>query len=142
MPVLGEQQEDQAHHHGDCADVGFVRVQWQDVRAVAAGLLLGLADCADQQLNGPADLNAERLGDFLPVFLALVQQRGQGLVIGHAEETGPAKQRGERAGEVAFLPPQAGVERGLGGRLPLRGAHQHPPPAAGRQAQRDVLLAQ
>lgn len=118
-----------------------------DVRqARAAGLPrpgVGPADRGHQQLDGLADLPAQRLGDLLLGVLAAGQQRTELLALRHGEEPAPAQQRDERPDHVPFreLGPGDGVEHGGAGHSPARRPHQRPPPAVGGQAELDVVVA-
>ena len=115
-------------------------------QAPAAGLALphvAAADRGDEQLDGLADLHAERLGDLLLAAEAVVQELHQPLVVPYAEEPPPRQQRHERPHHVPLgrLRPGDRVEGGGGGDAALRRPDQRPPPAVGGQAQLDAVGA-
>ncbi len=142
---LGEQQEDDPHHHRDRGAVDVVRGgdAVQPVAAGFAGAQVVPADRVDQLLDRATDLHAERLGDFLLVLQALVQQHRQGLGCGYGEEPAAVQQRDERADHdpVGGLRPGHRVEHRRG-RHPATGRpDQRPPAAVGDQAERHVVVA-
>ena len=72
---LGRQQEHQAHHHRQCGfvDFGGRNVGQQGSLSIQVGFVQGL----DQDFHGPADLFAERLGDFVLMLQGTIEQGRQ-----------------------------------------------------------------
>ena len=73
--LLGHEQEDEPHHHGDRAAVDLVLIEARQQRAVA--LAVGRVERGDQQLDAAAHLRAELVGDLLLLVRALLQQAGR-----------------------------------------------------------------
>ena len=129
VALLGAEQEDKPHHDGECGlvDLGL----GHPGQELAAVVLVGAVEGADQHLDCPAHLVAELVGDLLLVLGALAEQR-LGRVRGRdAEEPPRAEEAAERAQGEGLLEPQLGVPRGEAGRLAARGIDQHPVLAVG-----------
>ena len=141
--LLGEQQEDHPHHHGDCGLVDLVPVGGQRVRlALVAGLDGGLGHRLHQQLDRAPDLRAQRLGDLLGGRDRLPEQLGQQVLGLAADQAGQAQQLDERVAGGGILDPRLGVED-PGGDHGLRSrADDRPPAPIGDHADRDSRGAQ
>ncbi len=141
---LGEEQEHHPHHHRHRAAVDLVRVDELQARAAALALPdVGAPDRGHEQLDGPAHLHAERLGDLLLAGLALRHQRDQPLVLGHPEEPAAAQQRAERPNDVPLgrLRPRHRVEHGGGRDLSAGRADERPPPPVGDEPELHTVEA-
>ena len=77
-PLLGHEQEDEAHHHRDRAAVDLLVGEVAQQLAVAVAVLA--VERGDQQLDGAPHLRAEPVGDLLLAVGALLQQRREALV--------------------------------------------------------------
>nr|WP_306284182.1 hypothetical protein [Streptomyces sp. Termitarium-T10T-6] len=145
--LLGEEQEDDAHHHRDGAPVDLARrdtVGAQAGRAVLHSPGVGTADRVDQKFDRLTDLDAQGVGDLVARVQALLQQADEGLGLFVLEEAPAAQEGDEGADDVPLggLVPADGVEDGRGRDAADRGPDQAPPAAVGEQAERDVVVAQ
>lgn len=86
---LGEEQEDDAHHHRDRAPVDLARRDAVGAQAGCAVLHrpgVGTADRVDQELDRLTDLDAQGVGDLVASVQALLQQADEGLGLVVLEE--------------------------------------------------------
>ena len=132
---LGEQQEDDPHHHRDRAPVDLVG---GDIGADA-----GPAERGDQQLDRLPDLDSQPVGDLFLVVQALPQQRREAAFRRDGEEPAALEQGKEGAHHGSFgrLWPGDGVEDGHHSDAAGRRPHQGPPPAVGGQPELDPVVA-
>lgn len=143
--LLGVEEEDEAHHHGERALVdllgGYVPQQFAARLAVQPGHL------RHQQGHRLAHLAAQGVGDLgLGVGGAGEQaRRGVGRlalrVQGRADHTARGEQAGEGAGEDRLLGPQVRVEDGDRRRFLRAGVHQSPLAAVREQGERHLAGA-
>ncbi len=135
-PLLGAEQEDQAHHH---RHRGLVERTLSDPLQQRAPLgAVRPVHGLDQHLHGIAHLLAQLVGHLVLIVHTFQQQRGQGFIFGHAEEAVAAQQRAKDPQGQPLLQPQFRIPgdkaRGLSG----PGMDQHPLFPVGQQAHRDL----
>lgn len=142
-PLLGEQQEHHPHHHryGCLVHLGAVLRQRIGI-AAADGVQRRLRQCLDQQLDGAADLGAERLGDLLGGGDGFAEQLGEPVLRPAADQPAALQQLDERVAGLGFLDPGLGVDDAGGDHGLLAGADDRPPAAVGDQADGDLPRAQ
>ena len=132
---LGEQQEDDPHHHRDRAPVDLVG---GDV-----GADIGPVERGDQELDGLADLDSQPVGDLFLVVQALAEKRGQLAFRRDGEKAASLKQgnEGTQYGPFGQIWPGDRVEDGHRGDAAGRCPHQGPPPAVGGQPELHAVVA-
>ena len=129
-------QEDEAHHHRESAVVNRLLTHVGEERAARLGVQA--VERLHEHLDGPADLIAELLGDFLLVLAALGVERGEGFRFGDAQEAAQVKQAVESAKRERLLHPQVGIPRGEAGGFATGRIDDHPLLAIGHEAERHV----
>ncbi len=136
--LLGEEQEHEAHQHGDRCLVDFGRSDVVEDLPIRGDVVA--RDGGDEQLHRAADRRAEALGDLDLGVGGALEEPLDGLVGGHGEEPSRAEHRHHAGledplvGEVADAP--ATRRCGRASRRP----HQRPPVVVGHQRQRDPAL--
>ena len=133
---FGVQQEHHTHQHGDGALVHLGRpYRGRQQRLAVLRAVFGVepADGRHQHLDHRPGLLGQPGGDLFLAVQAGREQRGQGLVLGNAEEPEPAQQCSERLEGVRFVEPGVTGPRGGGGGPTGGGADHCPFGAVGDQ---------
>lgn len=104
--ILRVEQEDGPHHHGQR---GLIDDRFRNALEQSALLVgIGAIDPGDEQFHSLANLAAELNRDIGLGIPALVEERGQCLLIRHTEEATLTEQRAERDKRQVFLEPEIG----------------------------------
>ena len=135
-PLLGGEQENQPHHHGQRRFIkhGFRNVGQELTVAVPVCLIQRL----DQRLHRAPNLIAEFVGDFLLILCTLRKQRFQCLILSNPKKAPSRKKAPKGLKSYLFLQPESGVPRHIARRLTTRRIDQHPSLAIGHQTQRNI----
>ena len=122
--LLGDEQEDQAHHHRDRASVDLLVGEVAEQLAVAVAVLA--VERGDQQLDGAPDLGAELVGDLLLASALSCSSAARPSSTGRPKKRRAPSSVGERAQRDRLLQPELGAP-GAGARSSRPGA---PTPAS------------
>ena len=137
--LLGDEEEHDAHHHGDSGFVDLVRFDAGEQRSAPSPV--GPRDGVDQQFGGPAHLGAELVGDFGLRAGGLDEQRLGSVALGGAGEAPGMQHRPHRVQQDRFggelrRPPGAPA-----GGAALWRVDQGEVVSVGDQRQRDAVMA-
>jgi len=134
LALLGDEQEDEAHHHRPRAAIDFGGLQLGEQLPVAFAVLA--VEGGDEQLDGVAHLRFELVGDLLLPVGALLKQLSEAVFDGEREEAPGAEQRRERTQGQRLFQPQLRTPGAGAGRLVRARPDQRPSGAVGDQDQR------
>lgn len=132
VALLGEEQEDDAHHDSDGGVVDLAGVIGQRIGPlVPDGRAPGLGEGGHEQLDGPAHLDAEGLGDLLRREDRLGEEGGKTVLLLASQQTSDAQQLDEGVSSLGLLDPGEGIDDPRGEHRAGCGRDEGPPAPVG-----------